>query len=102
MLAWPRQFYWLYWERPRARATVEATLQRETGEIRVQCSGDADGLYLLLDERVLPLERDDKVFLNDVEVFSGRPERRLVALVSTGARGDPALTFDARIPLVPR
>jgi hypothetical protein len=48
---------------------------------------------------VLPLERDIKVFFNDVEVFGGRPEHSLAAVLSTGARGDPELTFDARIPL---
>lgn len=47
------------------------------------------------------MDRDIKVFFDDREVFSGRPERSLAALLSTGARGDPELSFEARIPLVP-
>ena len=35
------------------------------------------------------------------EVFRGVPERTLVALLSTGVRGDEKLMFDARIALNP-
>jgi len=100
-LAWPRQFYWLYWQHPTVGSTVTASIQRDKGEVHVKCSTSGAGLYVLLDERVLPPERDVKVFFNDVEVFSGRPASSLAAVLSTGARGDPELTFDARIPLVP-
>jgi hypothetical protein len=31
-LAWPRQFYWLYWEHPTKGSTVTASIQRDKGD----------------------------------------------------------------------
>ena len=100
-LTWKRRFYWLWWERPARNAKVLARLDREAGHIRVECDAGAGGLHVLLNDELVPLDAELTVSLGDREVFRGVPERSLAVLVATGAAGDPHLTFDARVPLVP-
>ena len=98
---WVRQFYWLYWEKPRKHALVVADCDRAKNEVSVTCEGDPAGLEVLLDERLLDLEKEVVVRLAGAEVFRGKPARTLATVVKTALRGDPELVFAARVPLVP-
>lgn len=98
-LRWKRQFYWLWWERPTPNAVVKATFDAEAREVRVDCSVSAKGLFVLLNEMMFPLDEEVVVYLNGEEAFRGVPQRSLVALLSTGVRGDSKLTFDVRVQL---
>ena len=100
-LTWKRHFYWLGWDRPARGAVVVAEVDRERNEVRVECPVNPQGLSVFLDERLVDLEREVVVSLNGTEVFRGRPARSLATLVQSGACGDPALTFDCRVPLAP-
>jgi pimeloyl-ACP methyl ester carboxylesterase len=96
-LPWVRQMHWIYWEKPAIGATVVADLDREANSVSVECTGDPAGLAVLLDGGLLDLEREVVVNLNGTEVYRGIPERTLSTLLLTGARPDPALTFECRI-----
>ena len=67
--------------------------------VRVERDGDVSGLWVLLSDDLLDLEREVVVYHGKREVFRGVPQRTLAALVQTARRGDPELTFDVRIPL---
>jgi len=98
-LAWKRQFYWLFWEQPRLRATVVAELDGEENRVRVECATDAAGLWILLDERTLDPEREVTVELNGEESWRGLPEARASTLLRSGAHGDPELMYGWRVPV---
>lgn len=98
-LPWKRHFAWLWCDAPRAGTLLTATLDRETNTVRVTGPIDGLGLCVLLDDELLDLDRDVVVRHDEEERFRGRAERTLVALLSSGASGDPRLTFDARIRL---
>ena len=100
-LAWKQQFYWLWWDEPVRRSTVVATLDREANAVEVTCSADPKGLALLLDDDLVDLDAELVVRLGEDEVYRGVPERRLSVLLRTAARGDPALTFEAAVPVAP-
>jgi poly(3-hydroxybutyrate) depolymerase len=100
-LSWKRHFYWLWWDSPRQRAIVVAEVDRETNSIHVEVRGKSDGLYVLLNDELVDMKREVVVTAGAREVFRGVPQRSLVALLSTGVRGDERLMFDARIPLNP-
>jgi len=100
-LAWKRHFYWLWWDAPKKRALVVAELDRASNSIRVDVKGKPDGLYVLLNDELVDMSKEVVVYAGAREVFRGVPERSLVALLSTGVRGDEKLMFDARIALSP-
>ncbi|MBI5434626.1 MAG: hypothetical protein HZA52_17475 [Planctomycetes bacterium] len=101
ILAWKRQFYWLYWETPKAHATVVAEIDRAKNEVRVTCDRDASGLSVLLDETLVDLSKDVTVYLGDTAVFHGKPKRELATLLLSAARNDPKLAYSARVVLAP-
>lgn len=100
-LAWKRQFYWLYWAKPRSKAIVEAEVERSTNEVRVTCDGDAKGLEVLLDERLVEMSKEVVVKLGGTEVFRGKLQPTLATIAKTALSGDPELVFACRVPLVP-
>jgi pimeloyl-ACP methyl ester carboxylesterase len=97
-VAWKRQFHWLWWETPDKRAIVVAELDREANTIRIACDRPTPGLSVLLDDRLVDLENEVIVVLNDEEVFRGLAPRRLAVMLATAVRGDPDLLFEARVP----
>lgn len=101
VLDWKRQFYWLHWEQPKARATVVADLDRKANKISITCEWPLTGGSVVLDDRVLKTAKPIVVEVNGKEVFNGVPQAKLSTLVMTGARGDSDLLFSMRIPLVP-
>lgn len=99
VLAWKRQFYWLYWSAPVKNAIVVAELDRERNRIRVDCDQDPAGLSVLLDGRLVDMQEDVVIQAGDREVYRGVPERRLYVILMTAAGCDPGRVFEARIPL---
>jgi pimeloyl-ACP methyl ester carboxylesterase len=104
-LTWKRQFHWLWWQEPRLLSLVEARLDREANRVSVLGHGLARealaGLYVLVDDELLDLEREIVVELDGVETFRGRVQPTLGVLVQTGASGDAGRTFVARVPVAP-
>ena len=100
-LPWKRQFYWLWWEKPRAHRTVMAALDRSRNAIRVDVPGDASDLWVLLSKELVDMDREVEIECNDEVVWRGIPERRLSTLILTGTSGDPGRTYLARVPLAP-
>jgi len=97
VLAWKRQFYWLYWETPAAGALVTADLDRPANAVRITCDRPTDGLWVLLDGRVLDLDQEVVVTVNGKETFRGKPVADLGTLLLTSEHPDPALQFAVRV-----
>ena len=102
VLAWKHQFYWLSWDRPALNAILQADLDRDANKVAITCSAPTDGLWVLLDDRVLDLERAVTVTVNDVEVFSGIAEPSLATMLRTSRHPDPGLQFVTRVPAFAR
>ena len=99
-IAWKKQFYWLYWEQPRRHAMVVADLDREQNKISLTCEETIRGLSVLLDERVVDMEREVVIEFNGAEVRREVPVRRLDVLLQTGIHPDRDLMFAARMEVV--
>jgi poly(3-hydroxybutyrate) depolymerase len=100
-LEWKRQFYWLWWSDPSHGATVVAECEPGKNEIVVTCTADPKGLEVLLDSRLVDLEKEVTVRLGDKIVYQGRPLLTLTNLVKTSEWEDPDLLFATSIPLSP-
>lgn len=98
-LDWKRQFYWLYWETPMAEAIVVADLDREANAVRIQCDRAMQGMRILLDDRVLDLEKEIVVFVNGEEVARQVVAPELGTLLLTSQSPDSGLRFHASLPL---
>ena len=66
--------------------------------IAITCDKPTDGLWVLLDERVVDLQKEVKVAVNGTEVFRGTVEPSLRVLLGTSGHPDPALQYVARAP----
>jgi pimeloyl-ACP methyl ester carboxylesterase len=99
-LDWKRQFYWLWSERPGSPGLVEAELDQESGILRIDSDALA-GLWVLLDDDLLDLERGLTLILNGGEPRAVLPLRNLAVIARTGRGGDDALTFEAAVVVSP-
>jgi len=100
-VTWKRQFHWLWWEAPIRDALVVAELDRDANAVRIESRADLSGLWVLLDERVLDLEREVVVTVGGAETWRGVPQQTLGTLTRTALQGDPELEFVARVPVRP-
>lgn len=82
---------------PGPQAVVVADLDREANPVRIASKSTCEGLQVLMDERVVEMEKEVVVYLNDEEVFRGVPEPRSSNLLITGIHPDPELVFVARV-----
>ena len=98
VLPWKRQFSWLFWDAPKQNAVVQADLDRKDNSVSITSTRDTKGLYVLLDERVLDLQKDVVVRVGSAEVFRGRAAPDLGTLVLTSLQPDKGLQFCARVP----
>jgi pimeloyl-ACP methyl ester carboxylesterase len=98
MLAWKRQFHWLWWEQPVATATLVADLDRAGNQVKITAGRSTAGLWVLLDPRVLDLGKEVVVVVDGKETYRGKPAMSLATLVLTSAHPDPKLQFVARVP----
>ena len=104
VLDWKRQFYWLFWEEPSIGAIVEGHVDRDANQITVDIEYYSSrepgrGLAVLLDDRLVDLDREVVVLLDGKEAYRGVPERHLDVLFETSTSGDPGRQFSVRIPL---
>ena len=94
-----QQLYWLALiEEPKKfPLKLTATIEKQT----VKITSDADvPLKIYLDDRLLDLDQEVIVQVNEQEKFRGKVPRTLTALMeSTGSRGDPELVFSAQVLL---
>ncbi len=97
VLLWKRQFYWLYWEEPVQKAIVVADVDRASNAVTITCDKPTDGLWVLLDARVLDLQKDVVVTVNGVETFRGKATPDLGTLLLTSDHPDAKLQFAARV-----
>lgn len=97
-LPWKRRFYWLAWDKPVANAVLVADLDRDANVVRITCDKSTDGLWVMLDSRVLDIDKEVAVIVNDAEVFRGMVTRELANLVMTSEHPDPGRQFLARAP----
>lgn len=97
-LPWKRQFYWLYWQTPAIHALVTADLDRSANTVSVTSDKPTEGLYVLLDSRVLDLTKEVIIQANGKETFRGKVAPELSTLLMTSQHPDPELQFVARVP----
>lgn len=97
VLDWKRQFYWLWWDAPVAEAIVIADLDRDANAVRLQSEASLAGMRILLDERVLDLDREVAIFVNGEEVARARVAPTLGDLLRTARTPDTALHFHASL-----
>ena len=100
-LEWKQQFYWLWWGDPVRGATVVAECDRARNQISVTCTADPKGLEVLLDARLIDLDREVTVRVGEKVMYQGKPLLTLANLVKTSATGDPDLVFAASVSLSP-
>ena len=98
VLPWKRQFYWLHWQRPVVNAIVTADLDRDGNAVKITCDQATDGLHVLLDDRVLDIDKEVVVTVNGKETFRGRVEPTLATMLLTSVHPDEELQFVARAP----
>ena len=101
---WKEQFFWLIWEGgPKVGATVVAEVKRELGSVDVRLERtDGAGLYLLLSDALVDMERELSVFVNGARVFKGTPERDFATWLAGRVQRDPGRAFEARVALGPQ
>ena len=98
MLTWKRQFYWLYWQKPVVNALLVADIDRKANAITVTCDQPTVGLQVLLDPRVLDLNKEVVVTVNGVETFRGKVAANLFTMLLTSQHPDPKLQFASSAP----
>ena len=98
VLSWKRQFYWLYWDAPVLNALLVADIDRDQNTITITCDQATEGLYVLLDQRVVDLGKEVTVMVNCKETFRGKAALQLDTLLTTSIHPDPKLQFPARVP----
>ncbi len=98
-LEWKQQFYWLWWDDPRAKVILEAEIDRERGLCEVRAKRAAYGVSLLLNDELVDMKRELRVTFNGKEVWRGVPERSLDVMVMTAVHGDESLMFEALVPV---
>lgn len=98
-LDWKQQSYWLWWEQPVKNTLVVARIGPEKNTVHVTSTGDARGLCVLVDPKLLDPKREILVYHNEELAYRGIPVPDLATTLATGARGDPELAYTTRIPL---
>lgn len=98
VLGWKRQFHWLYWETPGASAVVVADVDKKANTIAISCDKPTEGLYVLLDARLVDMAREVTVTVNGVQTWKGKPVASLATLLRTSVHPDAKLQFVAQAP----
>ena len=74
-----------------------ADLDRKANAVSITCDKPTEGLYVLLDARVLDVEKEVVVTVNGAETFRGKAVPDLSTLLLTSDHPDPKLQFAARV-----
>ncbi len=101
VLAWKRQFYWVYWARPEPEARIEVqAMPGNVCDIRVHAGADdLTGLSVLLGPPLFDLAQEVVIRVNGEERARGRADLRLSTLLMTLPHVDDQLLYAARIDL---
>ena len=75
-----------------------ADLDRSANAVTITCDRRTAGLRVLLDERVLDVQREVVVTVNGVETFRGKVAPSLTTLLQTSGHPDEDLVFVAAVP----
>ena len=93
------RFYWLAVSPENAKRGAEITAQKAEQEIRIEkCS--VPKVTLMLNDRLVDLDKDVSVRIQDKEIFKGKVQRSIRRVAETTiSRGDPEMVFSAAIDL---
>jgi poly(3-hydroxybutyrate) depolymerase len=98
-LDWKHQFYWLYWENPVYDAIVVAELDRKNNTIRLSSEDPLQGMWVLLDDRMVNMNKEVIIELNGVETHRALPAPTLGTLLMTTSGPDTKLSFPSRLAI---
>ena len=104
-LFWKQQFHWLNWVKPVMGSIVVAERSEEDNSFTLTVTNDRGqpltevrGLSVLLDDRLVDMDKPVRVTLNGEVIFEDVPERNFFVLSVTSQTGDPELQFEASAP----
>lgn len=94
-----RWFYWLHHEKPQDKMYLVA--ERDGNEFKIDTYGALrEGLSLMLNPRMIDVEKDVVVIVDGEEFYRGKPKPDFKTVVeSFDAKLDRSLWFDRRVPL---
>ncbi|MBT3469833.1 MAG: alpha/beta hydrolase [Opitutae bacterium] len=91
-------FYWLAAPKDHVKAGASVIAEREGQVIRILEAHGTEKLTVLLDDRMLDLDKEVTISRDGQILFRGRVERKLEALSRTlNERHDPRLSFSAEV-----
>jgi hypothetical protein len=91
-------FYWLAAPKGHVKAGAKVIVERDGQAIRILEAHDTEKLTILLDDRMLDLDKEVTVSRDGQMLFRGRVERKLETLSRTlDERLDPRLSFSAEV-----
>jgi len=100
VLPYKRMFYWLWWEKPVAKALIKAIV-KAPNEIEIDLAGQPRaGFRILLDDALVDLSKEITVREGSEVIFKGIVPLTLSTMLMTAAeRYDTQSVFPARIDL---
>jgi len=98
-LAWKRQFYWLYWPKPRRNAIIEASFDKDRNAFAVRCFRKMEGAEILLSPEMVDLDREVIVEFNGKEVARKQPAPNLGCVLEFFSASDSERIYCDRISL---
>lgn len=99
-LKWKRQNSYLYWAEPKVGRTLIVERLPESNTIAFETRADLSTMWVLLDERVVDMEKEVIITVNGKETNRGKPQPDLGTLVLTSVSPDTGRHFVARMPVL--
>lgn len=99
-LDWKHQMGWLWWEEPVMTLITVAERLPDSNTLAIESKADLSTLYVLLDERVIDMEKEVIITVNGEETNRGLPQPTLGTMLLTGSTPDSALLFLARMKVL--
>ncbi|MDA1114355.1 MAG: hypothetical protein O3A95_08680 [Planctomycetota bacterium] len=99
-LDWKHQMGWLWWEAPVMTLITVAERLPDSNTIAIESKADLSTLYVLLDERVVDMEKEVIITVNGEETNRGLPQPTLGTMLLTGSTPDQELLFLARMKVL--
>lgn len=100
VLKWKRQNSYLYWREPQVGRVLIVERRADTNTIAFDTRADLSTMEVLLDERVVDMEKEVIILVNGKETNRGIPQPDLGTLVLTSQSADSGRTFLARMPVL--
>jgi len=99
-LDWKHQMGWLWWEEPALGQILMAERLPNENTISIETTADLSTLYVLLDPRVVDMEKEVIILVNGEESNRGIPQPNLGTMLLTGSTPDTELLFLARMKVL--